>query len=351
MPHEAPAIKAERLLEQASLRLGTASPLAAGFGRLLHEALPLEAGHRAYWTHPEPLAAYYSELAPRNLALNLGVGGPLAPAHHRIAAGTEAVADLVRRHIGREAESWLRARSEEARGSGYGASSWGAEIGASFDEAGLSETLVSYEWGPSLMDSLPAPLYRVARAAMDLLPGLRPACSTIHVGRSTGSQQLTFEMTNALPLAALEPLMRELGLGHQHGSLMSACAFVLGARFVLPPGAATITLRPTHVGLEMRLDIDLDRLPDVPDPLAALLQMQMAERPRSVRAWRNWLSAFTQEGYQGPGSFSMLSFVVRPDLPARIALNLRPAMIEEPESRAVDGNGAWAGPEAVSVVR
>jgi hypothetical protein len=145
--------------------------------------------------------------------------------------------------------------------------------------------------------------------------------------------------------------MRELGLGHQHGSLMSACGFVLGARFILPPGTATITLRPTRHGLELRLAVDLDRLPDVPEPLAPLLQLQMAERPRSIREWRNWMSAFTQEGYHGPGSFSLLSIVVRPDLPARIAIHLRPAMVEQ--EPAGDGNGAsaWAGPEAVGTYR
>jgi hypothetical protein len=316
---------------------------------VLHEALPLEAGHPAYRKHPEPLAARYSELSPRNLAVNLEPGGPLASADYRIAAGTDAVRGLVAENMGREAERWLMARSEEARGPAYDASSWGAAIGASFDDTGLNDALVSYEWGPSLMDALPAPLYRVAQAAMQFLPGLRPASSTIHIGRRTGSQHLTFEMTNALPLSGLEPLMRELGLGHQHASLMSACAFVLGARFVLPPGAATITLRPTRVGLELRLDIDLDQLPDVPEPLAPLLQMQMAERPRSVRAWRKWVSAFTQDGYEGPGSFSMLSFVVRPDLPARIALHLRPAAIEGP--KPTNGAPAWAGPQAVGAMR
>jgi hypothetical protein len=349
MTATAPGAKAQQLLDRASRVLGTANPLHAGLGRLVEEALPLEPGHPAYRRH-EAFAPRFSELAAKKLAFNLEPGGPLATADFRIAEGTDAVRNLVRKNMGPQAESWLLARSEEARGSGYGASSWGASIGASFDDAGVNEAMVAYEWGPSLMDSLPAPLYRVARTAMELLPGLRPAFSTIHVGRSTGTQQLTFEMTNALSLASLEPLMRELGLGHQHGSLMSACAFVLGARFVLPPGAATITLRPTPAGVELRLDVDLDRLPDVPEPLVPLLRMQMAERPRSLREWQNWLSAFTQEGYEGPGSFSLLSFVVRRDLPARIALHLRPAVIDEP---AVNGDGAsaWAGPEAVGSAR
>lgn len=360
MSLEQPAKQARELLTRASRVLRTANPLEAGLGPLVDDALPLEPGHPAYRRHPEAFASRFSELAGRNLAFTLEPGGPLATADYRIAEGTDAIRRLVRSHMGPDAERWLLARSEEARGSGYGASSWGASIGASFDDGGLNEALVSYEWGPMLMDSLPAPLYRLARIAMELLPGLRPAFSTIHVGRRTGSQQVTFEMTNALQLAALEPLMRELGLGHHHGSLMSACAFVLGARFVLPPGTATVTLRPTRVGLELRLDVDLDRLPDVPEPLAPLLQMQLAERPSSVREWQRWIAAFTHDRHDRPGSFSVLSIVVRPDLPARIALHLRPAVIEEPD-RAGDCDGdrdedgdraaAWAGPEAAAAYR
>jgi hypothetical protein len=351
----APAARTKRLLERASYMLGTENPLQArNVSRLLDEALSLDSGHPGYFGQPDVFASQFDELAARNLAFNLEPGGPLATADYRIAEGTDAIAELVGERMGREAKKWMQARSEEARGAGYGASSWGAAIGASFDRAGLDEALVSYEWGPSLMDSLPAPLYRLARTAMELLPGLRPACSTIRIGRTTGCQQLTFEMTNALSLAALEPLMGELGLGHRHGSLMSACAFVLGTRFVLPPHVATITLRATRRGLELRLDVDVDRLPDVPEPLAPLLQLQMAERPGSVRAFGSWLSAFTPDAYERPGSFSLLSIVVRTDLPARIALHLRPAAIEgQPDGADGDGNGAaaWAGPESVGAYR
>jgi hypothetical protein len=347
MAYAAPAEQTKLLLAQASRCLGTANPLeATRVARLVDEALPFESGHPSYRGKPEPVALHFREQAGDKLAFGLEPGGPLAAASYRIAEGTEAIGDLVGSHIGPKARRWLEQRSEEARGSGYGASSWGAVIGASFDRGGLNEAQVSYEWGPTLLDSLPAPLYRMAWAAMELLPGLRPAFSTVHVNRSTGFQELTFEMTNALSLAALEPLMRELGLGHQHASLMSTCAFVLGARFVLPPETATITFRPTPTGLELRLDVDLDRLPDVPDPLAPLLRMQMSERPRSLNEWRNWIAAFTQEGYRRAGSFSVLSIRVRPDESARIALHLRPAAVDEEPGDAY----SWAGPEAVGAV-
>ena len=136
-------------------------------------------------------------------------------------------------------------------------------------------------------------------------------------------------MTNALSLSALEPLMRE--------ARPRASARVADERRARSSSERASSCRPRpprsrsgrrRCGLELRLDVDLDRLPDVPEPLAPLLQMQMSERPGSVREWRNWIAAFTQEGYRRPGSFSVLSVSVRPDEPARIALHLRPAAVE-----------------------
>ena len=54
----------------------------------------------------------------------------------------------------------------------------------------------------------------------------------------------------------------------------------------------------------------VDRLPDVPEPLAPLLQLQMSARPRSMREWGQWLAAVSQEGYERPGSFSVLSIII-----------------------------------------
>jgi len=108
---------------------------------------------------------------------------------------------------------------------------------------------------------------------------------------------------------------------------MSACAFILGARFTLPPDTAMITLRPARAGVEMRLDVDLDALPDPPAQLMALMRLQMTERPRGLQALDRWLMALTPDGYPGPGTVSVLSVWVRPDLPARLALYLRPAAL------------------------
>src|SRR5207248_211340 len=118
------------------------------------------------------------------------------------------------------------------------------------------ESMVTYEWGPDLMDAFPDQLYRLARTAMDAVPSLRPAYTSIRCGRTSGSQQVTFDVDAPLSLAALRPMMDALGLGEQHASLMSAVAFVLGARFTLPADSSKVTLRPTRGGIELRLDIN-----------------------------------------------------------------------------------------------
>jgi hypothetical protein len=125
-------------------------------------------------------------------------------------------------------------------------------------------------------------------------------------------------------------MMDALGLGGKHAGLMSAVAFVLGARFTLPPGSCSISLRPTRSGVELRLDIDLEMVPDLPPQLMSLLRLQLGERPQSLRALDSWLFAMTPEGFGHPGTLSVLSVCVRPDMPARISIHLRPPVLDEP---------------------
>ena len=142
--------------------------------------------------------------------------------------------------------------------------------------------------------------------------------------------------------------MRELGLGHQHGSLMSACAFVLGARFVLPPETATLTLRPTRVRA---------RAPARRRPRPAARRARAARAAAAACRCRSGRAAsasgatgsprLTQEGYRRPGSFSVLSMV----RPAGVAARHRapsPAGGDRGRARRRrrrDGRASWAGPE------
>lgn len=333
------AAQAKRLLDRASHQLNTASPAAVDdISQVMEAAMYLPVGDRGYGDGGGPmLRPRFEETMSDNLSFLMDTGGPGATASDRVETSTQAMSRVVGNHFGRDALRWFAARSEPATANHGHAAGWGAWFGAGLDRGGVAEALASYEWGPGLMDSLPSTLYKIARIATESLPGLRPSFSTIRCGRSSGTQQITFEVDQALPLANLQPLMQSLGLGHQHAGLMSATALVLGARFTLPPNTATLTLRPTRSGVELRLDVILDALPDTPSQLLSLLRLQLGERPRSLRALHRWVAAMTPDGYPGPGQFSVLSVWVRPDVPARVALYLRPSILEAQNGRAAAG--------------
>jgi hypothetical protein len=314
------------MLQTAALHLGTASPARVQeISRVLDDSLPYPVGDPAY-QNSRMLETNFNETSGDTLAFEMDPGGPRVTPLDRVELATRAMADIVSHHMGRDARDWFDGRSEpQNTRRSYG---WGASLGSSLDRDGVRESHITYEWGPDMMDALPSPLHRISRIALTTLPGLRPVLTTIRCGRSSGTQQVTFDVDRATPLASLQPMMEALGLGAQHASLMSTAAFLMGARFVLPPDTSTITLRPVRTGVEMRLDVNLDALPDPPERLLPLLRMQMTERPSSSRALDKWLMALTPDGFPGPGTVSILSVWVRTNMPARVALYLRPFVLE-----------------------
>lgn len=345
---------AKRVLTSASSRLGIPDPLSEVSG-LIDQTL-------AYPLHPSrrtPLTPHFSETSPESLSFLLGTDAPGITADDRVGVSTRALREIADRNFGSRAANWIDDRTEPMRNAGYThQAAYGARFGSSFDRDGVSESFVQYEWGPQMMESLPAPMFQAVRSAMEALPGLEPSLNTVRCGRTSGSQQVSFGLNRALPLNALQPLMERFGLGHRHASLMSATAFVLGARFTLPPDCAQLTLRPTRSGMELRLDVNLDVLPDTPAQLMALMRLQMTERPRSATGLDRWLMALTPDGFPGPGTVNVLSVWVRPDLPARLALYLRPALFTEEGAKpaaprpaeaaslaTVDSFDDWASPQ------
>jgi hypothetical protein len=337
-PQASAAQRAKWLLGQAARRLNTTSPASVpDVSAVLDSSLYLPVGDPGYRSEQPLLQPRFNETMADNLSFVVDAGGPGASPADRVESVTQAMSRIVGNNFGPQALHWFHKHSEPAVQDSPRSSHWGAWLGTGLDHNGVMEAQATYEWGPSLVDALPATLYRLARTALDSLPGLRPAFSAIRCGRTSGSQQVTLEIDQALQLSQLEPLMKNLGLGHQHASLMSAAALVLGARFTLPPNTAMLTLQPLREGVELRLDVFLDALPDPPAQLHSLLRLQMAERPRSMRALDRWLSALTPDGYPGPGNVSMLSVWVRPDTSARVALYLRPTVLEEPHVSATNG--------------
>lgn len=283
----------------------------------------------------------FSETSANSLNFLVSPGDAAASAQDRTDIASGAMRRIVDRQFGPGARRWLDGRLEpflRARGSGHRGRGFGAMFTTGLDRGGVSEAAITCEWRPDTIDILPGPVLELARKALETLPGLVPFYTSIRCGRMSGGQQVTFEVDRVLPLAELKPLMRVFGMGHRHGGLTSLTGFILGARFTLPPRTSTITLLKTHSGVEMRLDVNLDALPDTPEQLLPLLRLPMTERPRSLAAFDRWVTALTPEGYYGPGYVSVLSIRVRPDMPARVSLFLRPIAFQ-PQDENTNAEG------------
>lgn len=320
MATSAAAHDAKRWLSKAARALRTADPV-DHLASFIDESLQLPPGAQAY-RRPHTFETHFSERTPRHLEVGMTVGDPFAPPQEKVDGATRAMRHVVHNNFGPQALYWLDGRTEAIR-SGRG-DAW---MASGFDRDGVRQARVHYAWGPQTAESLTAPMYDTVRQALEAMPALRPAMTTVRCGRSYGSQEISFRVEGVLRLADLRPLMDRFGLGGQHTRLVNALAFVLGARFTLPPDTTSITLRPTSAGIEMRVDVDLEGIADIPPNVASLLQLQLAERPQSLTALERWVAAMTPDGYLTPGALSVLSVLVRPNLGARLAIDLRPSVV------------------------
>lgn len=275
----------------------------------------------------------FSESAGRSLAFQVQPAGHGLTLQDQAEISNGAVRSVIHDHFGATPLHWFDDKSEFARARYGSATGYGARYALGLDRNGLTEVQASYEWGPSVIDMLPDPVLDLARIAMANLPGLKPFATTIRCGRMSGGQQVSFELTRETSLDAFLPLMQALGMPDRHGGFMTLLAFVMGAQFSLPAGVATLTLLQTLKGVELRLDVNIDALPDAPEQLLPLLRLPMTERPQNLAALDAWMTAMTPDGHFGPGSVTVLSVRVRADLPARLALYLRPVALEPAQAR------------------
>jgi hypothetical protein len=335
------AHQARKLLRTASRVLGTVDPSGPVTG-LLDGALPMPPGDPTYRSR-RAFEPQFSETSSGSLAFSVQVpeNGPAGSGG--VSAASHEVRHLLGRNFGRQALTWFDRNTERAQSDPAGGDS--ATVASAFDRDGFREASVTYLWGPWFTDGLPDTARRVGETVMTTVPGAQPAFTTIRAARQSGSQSMTFRLGSELPLAALSPMMDQLGLGPQHQSLMTAVAFALGARYTLPANSSLLTFRPMRHGIEMRLDVDLEQVPDLPENIADLLALELNERPRSLRALEHWVAAFSPEGEESPGSLSVLSVTVRPDMPARLSLHIRPRVVSNPtpvpEASPVASAAGW----------
>lgn len=328
MPYRARAANAAKdLLTRASRQLSARDPSGLpSVSSALDRSLDWQVGEAA-GVH-DPFAPNFAEPTPGALSFQVRPSGPGISADDSRQISTEAMRRIVHEQMGNDALHFFDQRSEPMRSTWGAARGYGTLYALGLDQHGLNEAQATYEWGPHIADAMPGPVMNLAQTAVQHLDGLRPIYTTVRCGRRSGGQQIAFEIDRETQLDDLKPLMDALGIGAQHGSLTTLTAFVLGARFSLPARVATLTLLNSRHGPEMRLDVNIDALPDAPEQLLPLLRLPMTERPRNLAALDRWMTAMTPDGYFGPGMVTVLSVRVRADMPARLALYLRPVALD-----------------------
>jgi hypothetical protein len=325
--------RVERRLRTAARSLGTADPYAPSRDLFMRTfGHPADAYRdNALMPMAAPFEPSFSESQPGRLRFTIEPLPPDAGAVDRRDESTREMRRLIRDFMSGEALHWFDAASEPFRGFAHGGNlDYGAFFGSSYDRDGLHTSKVYYEvpGGRGSIDDLPFGLQRIVRAALQLVPGLRPLFTTLAAQRDLGGQRLTFASTQPLRLADLEPVMTALGLRHRLPGIMQLVGLVLGGRFDLPAHSALLAFGEGPAGPEFELYVLLSAVPDVPPSFLSLLTMGLAERPRGLAALERWMGAFTPEDEHWPGRFSIISMRTDAQSPPRVSLYLRPIEFE-----------------------
>ncbi len=309
-------------------------------GELLERSFHMPVGDPRYAANTltpgaVPVEPSYSEMEPQVLRFTIEpVGAGTSPSTRRDEA-TREMRRLVGPEFGRDALRWFDGRSEEWRGFASPARmNYGAWFGTSYDRHGLAGSKIYYELSPNQLHALPPSLAALLHIAAETMPNLRPLFTTIACRRDEGSQRLSFGHRGPLRIVELGPLLKRLNMEHQLPGFMQIIGLTLGGRFDLPEGAFLLGLGEAAEGAEVKLEIMLPMLPDLPAGFLDLLALGLAERPRELHALGRWLHAMTPETHEWPGEFSVLSVRATPHTSARVSLYLRPAEFEVPRRLA-----------------
>lgn len=324
-------------LHHAATALRASDPLPF-VGDLIDRTFELPAGDERYAFNTltpgaAPFEPSFSEREPDTLRFTMEPLGPGNSPTTKRDEATREMRKLTGAFFGRDALRWFDRASEDFRGMGTGGDlEYGAWFGSSYDRDGLTSSKVYYELSPNAMRGLQPEVAKLAHVATGSIPGLLPAFATIRCGHHQASERVTFVPVHGLALKDLGPLMKRLGLAHQLPALMRTVGLVLGGRFHLPPNSCLLALAPTPSGPELKLEIMLGAIPDLPLNFLDLVVMGMSERPRHLQALGKWMRAFTPDQAEWPGNFSVLSVKTTPRAAARMSLYLRPVEMEVPRA-------------------
>lgn len=320
-------------MRRAAQVLGTVDP-GAYLGRAFDEAFDLPTGDRRYGTNTltpgaAPLEPSFSEAEPYGLRFTMEPLGPHGTPGMKRQEASRLVRGLVGPMFGKDALFWFDRASEDQRGAVGGAGlRFGAWMGAGFDRDGLYNTKAYYELRDTQLDELPQPLRDYVATARSAFGRMRPLFKTISVRQNSGRERITFRVDGALRVDQLLPMLEALGLGDRISQVTRLFGLALGGAFDAPDGSVLIGLADTGDGPEVRIELLLAAIEDIPDSFVELLRLGLSERPRHLKALDHWMGAFTPEGADLPGNFSVMSITLNNRTPAQVSVYLRPMGFE-----------------------
>jgi hypothetical protein len=322
-----------KTLSHAAHRLGTANPMRL-IGGAVQDAFSMSVGddryrHNSLSPGVPALEASFNETEPYGLRFTMEPLDPGASAAMKRAEASRQVRRWILPMFGRDALYWFDRVSEDFRGtSGGGGLRFGGWFGGSLDRDGLYNSRAYYELNNQQLAELPQPLKQYIETARGYFPRLQPLFATISVRQRSGREWATFRVMGALQVEALRPMLSGLGLEAKMAQLTRLFGLALGGAFEAPDGGVLIGITAGPDGPELTVDLLLAAIPEIPDSFVELLRLGLAERPRHLRALDTWIDAFTPQGAQTPGDFSVLSIHLKNSAPAQVSLHLRPMGFE-----------------------
>ncbi|MEM1237643.1 MAG: hypothetical protein AAGI10_11775 [Pseudomonadota bacterium] len=320
-------------LATAAHKMGTADP-GRYMGRALDEAFDLPAGDPRYGENAlspgaAPLEPSFSEAEPYGLRFTMEPLGPHGSPSIKKQEASRILRSMIAPCFGRDALYWFDRVSEDHRGTGAGAGDrFGAWIGAGFDRDGLYSAKAYYETREDQLAGLPQPLKGYVEQARASMPQLRPVFSTVTTRMRSGRQRITFRVGGAIRTEDFQPLLDSFGMGDLMAQLTRLFGLALGGSFEAPDGSILLGIAAGADGPELKVELLIAAIPQVPDSFVDLLRLGLSERPRHLRALDNWMGAFTPEGSDLPGDFSVMSIKLTRSNPAQVSLYLRPMGFE-----------------------
>lgn len=320
-------------LARAAGVLGTVDP-GAYVGPALDEAFDLPLGDARYRLNTlspgaAPIEPSFSETEPYGLRFTMEPLGPDASAGMKRQETSRQMRRLIAPMFGNDALYWFDRVSEDYRGAtGGGGLRFGGWFGAAFDRDGMYNSRAFYEIRDRQLDDLPMPLRDHVQKAREAFPRIHPLFMTISVRQRSGRQRVTFRVLGQLRVEDLRPLLTALGMEQRMAQLTRLFGLALGGLFEAPDGAVLLGLSHGPDGPELKVELLLAAIPEVPDSFVELLRLGLSERPRHLRALDTWMGAFTPEGAELPGDFSVMSIKLTRSAPAQVSLYLRPMGFE-----------------------